>query len=63
MKETMRSGIDTKDLIDEEKKVNSLLKPLKEMEEYYKVYNENTEFFSTYNPDMIEKTLLDTLKA
>jgi hypothetical protein len=32
-----------------------LNKPLKEMEEYDQAFDTNTEFFSSYNPDMIEE--------
>jgi hypothetical protein len=40
----------------------SLFKPLKTLEEYEKIFAQNTEFFSTYNPDMIEDSLLDNLR-
>lgn len=32
------------------------------MEPYERVFEENTEFFSSYNPDMIEIAILDYLK-
>lgn len=37
-------------------------KPQKNLEKYERVFNNNTEFFSTYNPDMIEETLVNYLK-
>jgi serine/threonine protein kinase len=33
----------------------SIFKPSKPLEEYEKIFGQNTEFFSTYNPDMIEE--------
>lgn len=57
----MRS-VDQKTIKEEEKR-NSDLKPLKTLEAYNKIFEENTEFFSTYNPDVIEKALLDYLKS
>lgn len=41
---------------------DALLKPKKNVDEYFKVFNQNTEFFSTYNPDMIEEALLEFLR-
>ena len=37
-------------------------KPQKSLEKYERIFNNNTEFFSTYNPDMIEETLVNYLK-
>ena len=37
-------------------------KPQKNLEKYERIFNNNTEFFSTYNPDMIEETLVNYLK-
>lgn len=33
------------------------------MEEYEKIFAQNTEFFSTYNPDMIEEAVLVNLRG
>ena len=41
---------------------DKLNKPQKSLEKYERVFNNNTEFFSTYNPDMIEETLINYLK-
>jgi len=41
---------------------DKLNKPSKTMDKYERVFNNNTEFFSTYNPDMIEETLVNYLK-
>lgn len=35
--------------------------PQKEIEPYEHVYKNNTEFFSSYNPDMIEEAILHHL--
>ena len=40
----------------------SVILPLKEIEPYEHVFKNNTEFFSTYNPDMIEEAILHHLK-
>jgi len=48
---------------DEEVKEESpSLVPTKRMEAYEKVFENNTEFFSSYTPDMIEEALLHHLK-
>ena len=39
-----------------------LFKPKKNLDDYVAVFNQNTEFFSSYNPDMIEQKLLKSLK-
>jgi hypothetical protein len=36
--------------------------PSKTLQPYERVYDNNTEFFSSYNPDMIEEALLRHLK-
>lgn len=41
----------------------SLLKPSKNMEDYEPIFAENTEFFSTYNPDMIEQALIEYIRV
>ena len=46
----------------EELKVDVDVAPSKLLEKYEKVFANNTEFFSTYNPDMIEEALLHHLK-
>jgi len=38
------------------------MKPSKSIDAYKKVFSTNTEFYSTYNPDMIEEALLEHLK-
>jgi len=40
---------------------DKLNKPQKELDMYEQVFNNNTEFFSTYNPDMIEEAFLQYL--
>lgn len=40
---------------------DALNKPSKELEPYERVFTNNTEFFSTYNPDMIEEAFLQYL--
>lgn len=35
--------------------------PQKNMDTYERIFNKNTEFFSTYNPDMIEEALIQYL--
>ena len=40
-----------------------LFKPKKKLEEYQKMFDQNTVFFSSYNPDMIEEQLLKAMKA
>jgi len=41
---------------------DSLFKPQKPLEDYEKLFAQNTEFFSTYNPDMIEEAILVNLR-
>ena len=41
---------------------DELNKPMKNLEKYDRVFNNNTEFFSTYNPDMIEEALVNYIK-
>lgn len=41
---------------------DELNKPTKNLEKYDRVFNNNTEFFSTYNPDMIEEALVNYIK-
>jgi len=40
---------------------DALNKPSKELEPYERIFTNNTEFFSTYNPDMIEEAFLQYL--
>lgn len=40
----------------------ALNKPSKNMDTYQKLFNHNTEFFSTYNPDMIEEAFVKCLR-
>ena len=40
---------------------DKLNKPSKSLDMYERVFNNNTEFFSTYNPDMIEEALVTYL--
>lgn len=46
----------------DDERTKSVLLPLKEIEPYEHVYKNNTEFFSSYNPDMIEEAILHHLK-
>merc|ERR1712218_4895 len=41
----------------------SIFEPKKTLEQYEKVFGQNTEFFSTYNPDMIEDAIIEALVA
>ena len=41
----------------------ALRKPQKTIEDYEHVYSQKTQFFSTYNPDMIEEALADYLRG
>jgi len=49
----------------EEAKISdeALLQPQKELLAYEKVFAQNTEFFSTCNPDMIEEALVEHLRG
>lgn len=38
------------------------MKPSKNMDLYYDLYSHKTQFFSSYNPDMIEEALLSELR-
>jgi serine/threonine protein kinase len=58
-KEAMRSGNACEE--EEESKLD-ISKPQKHMESYEKLFAANTEFFSTYNPDMIEDSFCEQLK-
>lgn len=42
---------------------DSLMKPKKALESYEKLFANKTEFFSTYNPDMIEEALHEHLRT
>merc|ERR1711935_829060 len=55
-----KSGIDVSKQFDNSD--DSLFKPQKALEEYERIFGQNSEFFSTYNPDMIEDALLDNLR-
>lgn len=62
-KAMMRSAGDKEQ--SEETKTNDdeiLQTPSKPIEEYERVFAQNTEFFSTYCPDMIEEAILDFLR-
>jgi len=39
-----------------------MLAPQKNLDEFEAVFAQSTQFFSTYNPDMIEEALLKYLK-
>lgn len=49
---------------EEEEKNQTLIDntPSKQLDQYEKVFAQNTEFFSTYNPDMIEEALISHLR-
>jgi hypothetical protein len=36
---------------------DALMKPSKNLQKYERTFANNTEFFSTYNPDMIEEAI------
>lgn len=40
-----------------------LFQPQKQLDEYVNCYDQDTVFFSTYNPDLIEKQLILSFKA
>lgn len=56
----MRSG----NMNEEEEKKQTLLDntPLKALDDYERIFSQNTEFYSTYNPDMIEEALIFHLR-
>ena len=57
MQQVMR---DIGDNITEEETKNAIelaMRPKKQIEQYEKVFAGKTDFFSTYNPDMIEEAL------
>jgi hypothetical protein len=58
----MRSG--NANMNEEEEKNQTLIDntPSKQLDQYEKVFAQNTEFFSTYNPDMIEEALISHLR-
>lgn len=41
---------------------DALMKPKKKFEQYERIFSQNTEFYSTYNPDMIEDALKEFLE-
>lgn len=41
----------------------ALVKPEKQMDPYHALYAHKTQFFSSYNPDMIEEALLADLRS
>ena len=58
----MRSaGVDAEEAKFEDD-AESLMKPKKALEDYENLFAHKTEFFSTYNPDMIEEALLEHLR-
>ena len=52
-----------KDNVDIEDIEDLITKPKKEMDSYEPVFVQNTEFFSTYNPDMVEEAMLNYLRG
>ena len=40
---------------------DALFKAKKNMDAYERIFAQNSEFYSTYNPDMIEEALLNAL--
>lgn len=40
---------------------DAMSQPSKAMDMYERIYNNNTEFFSSYNPDMIEEAFIQYL--
>ena len=63
MKQAMR-GVGDEIGNNEESKdaVEKAMKPQKNLDSYEQVFMNSTEFFSTYNPDMIEDALNDYLR-
>ena len=60
--QVMRSaGIDSEEA-KFEADAESLMKPKKTLESYEHLFANKTEFFSTYNPDMIEEALCEHLR-
>lgn len=55
-KRVMRSG----NVVEEEMKID--FKPTKTLEPYEQLFAKKTEFFSTYNPDMIQDSLIQYLE-
>jgi len=49
---------------EEEEKNQTMIDatPQKQLDQYEKVFSQNTEFYSTYNPDMIEEALISHLR-
>jgi len=41
---------------------DEILKPIKHLDDYEKLFSQKTEFFSSYSPDMIEDALLKHLR-
>lgn len=41
---------------------SAFMKPKKTLDQYEKIFAQNTEFFSTYNPDMIEEAFIKHLR-
>ena len=50
-----------KDAEIDEELMNKLMTPQKALDQYEQIFNQKTEFFSTYNPDMIEEALVQYL--
>jgi serine/threonine protein kinase len=61
-KEVMRATEDETEEVKFDGSTTGFLKPMKNMDDYEKVFSTSTEFFSTYNPDMIEDALLEHLR-
>jgi len=61
LKKTNRSGPDATLEAKFDESDDALFKPLKALDNYDRVYAHNTEFYSTYNPDMIEEALTESL--
>ena len=55
-----KAGVDAQKQFENSE--DSLFKPQKNLELYEKIFAQNTEFYSTYNPDMIEEALLNFLR-
>ena len=58
----MRAGEETNEENKFNASIEALMKPQKNLDTYEQVFSTKTEFFSTYNPDMIEDALLEHLR-
>ena len=62
-KAAMRSGPKVSADTQFDNSEDALLKPSKNLQAYERTFANNTEFFSTYNPDMIEEAITESLRT